>query len=256
MIDKEDLMSKLEAVIICVNYSDFLKITLPLNLKHFDNVIVVTKESDTKTIEFCRSIDDKKLVLIKTDAFDYPKNKAKFNKGLAIDVGLQFLEHKSWVMNLDSDIVLPDNFREEFLDNNPNTECFYGFRRFDLPTQEDWDNYKETKDLSKYILYRGSGYGYAAIFNYNSQIFKKFKKQNFGFGYPVWFKDSADSDWVFRNHWGERVFNPPLGKFPECHLEFNNDYDTGLYKESPIRVIHLGLVGQNHSERITPKFND
>ena len=47
-------MTKIEGIIICVNYSDFLDITLDQNLKHFDQIIVVTDEKDIGTHEICK----------------------------------------------------------------------------------------------------------------------------------------------------------------------------------------------------------
>ena len=104
------------------------------------------------------------------------------------------------------------------------------------------------------ILFRGSGYGYASICNYNSMTYKKLLNEWSGLGYPWWIKEAREIDWIWRNKWGERVFSPPLGKFPECHLEPNNDYDTGLYEELPMRCIHLGMPGLNHESRQTEKF--
>lgn len=246
-------MDKIEAIIICVNYSDFLGLTLKENEKHFDHIVVITDTNDKSTPEVCKPYKDK-ITCLATNAFY--TNGAKFNKGLCINFGFQVLKHKEWIFNLDSDILLPYGFKYNFLNMSGLTgkEYFYGFRRYDIPTQEDYIEYLNGANISKYTLYRGSGYGYAAAFHYKSKTFQKMFNETNGFPYPVWFKNGSESDWVFRNAWGERVFSPPLSKFPNCHFEPENDYDTGLYKELPIRVIHLGEVGKNHNERITKKW--
>lgn len=247
-------MNKLEAIIICVNYSDFLEITLPINLKQLDHAIIITspKDIETKKVLF-EKIESDKVSLLVTDAFY--ENGAKFNKGLVINQGYFGLKYKDWIMNLDCDILLSDNFKEEFFKLNPDKEKCFGSRRIDIPTKEDYQRYlSREKKIEDFICYRGSGYGYHCIYNYNSYIFQKLLKIYQGFPYPYWFDNGSESDWVFRNNYGERIFNPPLGKFPECHLEKENDYNTGLYEELPMRVIHLGQVGVNHNERITEKF--
>ena len=40
---------KIEAVTVCVNYSDLLEITLDNNINHFDNVIILTSIEDLDT---------------------------------------------------------------------------------------------------------------------------------------------------------------------------------------------------------------
>jgi hypothetical protein len=245
---------KIEAVIVAFNYLDFLSITLLKNLEEIDHIIIVTKEND-EIIEYCRSlkIDINKLTVITTQGFHFQG--AKFNKGLVINLGFQVLKYKDWVITMDGDVILPKDFKLKFIDCQPNVEYFYGMRRYNIDTKKDFDDLNEgNKKLTDFILYRGSGYGYFSMFNWQSTIYQKLLKSGAGMGYPFWIKEARDIDWMFRNSWGERVFNPPLGKFPECHLEPNNDYDTGLYKELPFHCIHLGMPGMNHEKRETEIF--
>ena len=39
----------MNAIITCVNYADYLRRTLPLNLRHFERVLVVTTAEDEAT---------------------------------------------------------------------------------------------------------------------------------------------------------------------------------------------------------------
>ncbi len=98
--------ARIEAVITCVNYGDFLHETLPVNLPHFDKVVVVTTAEDTLTRAVCKkwSVDT-----IITTAFT--EGGAQFNKGHAINVGIGALRQRGWIMHLDADIVLPLTFR-------------------------------------------------------------------------------------------------------------------------------------------------
>lgn len=252
---------KIEAIIVSVNYIDNLEITLPINISNFDSVIIITTEKDKKTIDYLESLRDERIQIIKTNLFYF--NNAKFNKGLAINVGFENLKYNEFICNLDSDIVLEKDFRNKFLQQNPNIEYFYGCPRRDFPTYKDWTNFTTgKKKLEHFLKYRGSGYGFCAIYHAQSFIFKNLKNINQGIinekkmclPYPYQFPNGSESDWIMRNYWGERVFNPVLGEFPECHSIPNNDYDSGLYRELPFECYHLGEVGKNHDKRITPEF--
>src|ERR1700722_16164071 len=100
----EDLV--LQAVIVCVNYSDFLKHTLPNNIHHFDRIVVVTDEGDTKTQSLCRSLS---APCVRTDEFYVGED--RFNKGRGINLGLAHLMPGTWILQLDADVVLPPQFR-------------------------------------------------------------------------------------------------------------------------------------------------
>lgn len=244
----------LEAVIISVNYSDFLEINLNKNVKHFDNIIVVTSEDDVITQELCKKY---KTLCIKTNAFYL--NNAKFNKGLAIDVGFSYLQHKDWVVNLDSDIILPDNFREIFLKEAKDIECSYSARRYDIQTYKEWiEVEKDPSKLNGKLLYRGIGYGNFFCFNYNSPTFQNLLKTTNGLPYPSWFPHVAESDWIFRNCWSDWIYDPQLNDDPNQHDITNNDRakNPDKLKELSFKVIHLGQTGRNESSRITPKFNE
>lgn len=94
------------AFIVCVDYSDLLRITLPQNINHFEQVVVVTAHRDVKTIDF---ISDtiapfERVSLCMTDAF-YADG-AHFNKWKALDHALEIYAF-GWVVLLDADILLP-----------------------------------------------------------------------------------------------------------------------------------------------------
>jgi Glycosyl transferase family 2 len=245
---------KIEAVIICVNYSDFLEISLSKNKKHFDNIIVVTSLEDKTSEEICNKY---KVKCVKTDAFYI--NNAKLNKGLAINVGFSFLEHKDWVVNLDADIILPDNFRNLFFNEAKDIECSYASRRYDIQTYKEWKEIEQNPDkLYNKLLYRGIGYGNFFCFNYKSLTFQNLLTKTNNLPYPYWFPNVAESDWIFRNYWSDWIFDPKLNDCPNQHNISNNDRPSipEKLKQLSFHVIHLGETGKNESERITPKFSE
>ncbi len=50
-------MAKLRVVIVCVDYSDYLALTLPYNRHHFDEVLVITTSTDVITREVAKAND-------------------------------------------------------------------------------------------------------------------------------------------------------------------------------------------------------
>ena len=94
-----------EAVTVSVNYSDYLSKCIS-NKEKLDRWIVVTEKQDTKCINLCKS-NNIEFVLCE----DFYTNDAIFAKGRGVDFGLSFLNKKNWLLNIDSDICLPDDFR-------------------------------------------------------------------------------------------------------------------------------------------------
>lgn len=130
---------KLEAVIICVNYSDFLAHTLASTCKQFNKLVVVTDLQDQKTKNLCQYYN---VQCMQTDVFY--ENGDVFNKGKGINAGLQQLDLDGWVVHLDADIYLPPLTRS-ILEGLPlNKEKIYGVDRLMCPSYEEWVKYKES----------------------------------------------------------------------------------------------------------------
>jgi hypothetical protein len=102
---------KLEAVVVCVNYSDFLAWTIIFNRNLFDNMIVVSSVDDTDTHRVCEAYH---VNCIKVENCN--DENGVFNKGKLINVGLSHLKYNDWVIHMDADIILPTHFRE-FVNN-------------------------------------------------------------------------------------------------------------------------------------------
>lgn len=127
-------MPTLEAVVICVNFSDVLAHTIVHNASLFDRLLIVTDRSDAATRKLC---DHHYVECVCTDEF-YHSDQA-FNKGRGINVGLDRLSKSDWVLHMDADIVLPARFRKLFdtvLDLDP--ACIYGIDRLMCPDFPAW----------------------------------------------------------------------------------------------------------------------
>lgn len=123
-----------EAVMVCVNYADFLEHTVQLNRHHFDSFVVVTHFDDRATHRVC---DRHGLTCVKTDEMYHQGD--DFNKGVAINLGLARLRHTGWVCHLDADIILPNNFRNLLRKSALDHECIYGADRINVPSFEEYE---------------------------------------------------------------------------------------------------------------------
>lgn len=93
----------MKALIVCVDYWDFLSVTLPVNKHHFSDILVVTTPTDYDTIDLCEALN---VQTHKTNSF-YDKG-ALFNKWIALEEGLDILGRDGWLCLLDADIIWPE----------------------------------------------------------------------------------------------------------------------------------------------------
>lgn len=131
---------KVEAVVTCVGYADFLNWTLPFNKQHFDRLVVVTSPEDLETQRIC-SYWHVECVL--TDAF---YESGGFNKGAGINVGLDKLEKDGWVIHFDADIYLPPRTREILTLLPLDETSLYGIDRMNCQGFENFIKYLENPD--------------------------------------------------------------------------------------------------------------
>lgn len=126
---------KLACVTVCVNYSDFLAWTLPINKQFFDYMVVVTTPEDKKTQKLCEFWN---VHCLQTDRFH--ENGEKFNKGKGINEGLKLLNKQGdfWIVHMDCDIVLPPLFRQILDSTELDTNSVYHIDRMMCRSFEDW----------------------------------------------------------------------------------------------------------------------
>jgi len=148
---------KIECVVICVNYSDFLAESLPTNRHQFDRLVVVTTPEDKLTQRLCENYH---VHCIQTDVFDTAHG--NFRKGAAINVGLAALSRDAWLCHMDADIVLPPKTRRLLEQSQLDPSCIYGADRFMIKSAEEWfthlqrpkvlHQHWEAKDESGYFI--------------------------------------------------------------------------------------------------------
>ena len=127
---------KIEAIVVCVDYADYLAETLPHNIPHFDRILVITSEQDTETQELCRRMS---VPYYATDIFYHQG--AKFNKARGIDFGIGYTRWNDWLVQLDADMVLPPVTRNWLETRKMDAECIYGIDRVHVTGADAWDRF-------------------------------------------------------------------------------------------------------------------
>ncbi len=132
---------KIECVIVCKDYSDFLEHTLPENIQQVDDIVVVTTPEDTKTHKVCAKYS---VQCIQTSCFT--DNGDTFNKARAINLGISNLKRNDWLLHIDADIVLCKDFRRLLMKAHLDTKNIYGADRMNVYGYESWMKLKPLLD--------------------------------------------------------------------------------------------------------------
>lgn len=129
---------KLECIITCVNYSDLLAHTLPINKQYFNKTVVVTTVEDLDTIRLCEIHD---VECIKTSFGTV------LNKGQAINDALSILDKDGWVLQLDADVWLHPQAMKNLFNLKLNPQCLYGCDRIMIESFKDFMNFLNLPDI-------------------------------------------------------------------------------------------------------------
>jgi predicted GH43/DUF377 family glycosyl hydrolase len=205
---------KLNAIIVSVNYNDFLSITLE-SISNLMNVTVVTSPDDTVCQQLCKRF---RVNCVVTDKM-YDED-AKFNKGKAINEGLKSINNPDWILLLDADIYLQPNFLDVLKSSKNDINSLIICKRLILDNYDDFVKWKNGEDVGQ--IERAKGYGYFQLFNAKCS-------SNRSFFYSEKYTDASESD-----------------------LEFRDRFK--LKKELDTCVVHLGNTGKNWFGRITENF--
>ena len=209
-------LSKINVIIVSVNYNDFLPITLENNIKIFDNITVVTSINDEECQKICQKFNVNCVVTERM--YD---NGASFNKGKAINEGIKSLLNPNWILLLDADIIVPETFHESFKNNYKNINSLYVCNRIMFKEYESYLNWKYGSGIKGQVSIL-NGIGYFQLFNINSNCLQRII-------YPENSNNAAVSDISFRNRFTEKI-------------------------DLEIESIHLGISYQNWNGRKTPDF--
>ena len=209
-------LSKINVIIVSVNYNDFLPITLENNIKIFDSITVVTSINDKECQKICQKFNVNCVVTERM--YD---NGASFNKGKAINEGIKSLLNPNWILLLDADIIVPETFTESFKNNYTNINSLYVCNRIMFKEYQSYLDWKSGSGAKGQVS-KLNGIGYFQLFNINSKCLQRII-------YPETSNNAAGSDISFRNKFTEKV-------------------------DLEIESTHLGIPYQNWNGRKTPDF--
>lgn len=205
----------MRGIVTCVEYDDLLAITLPGNLNHLDEVVVVTSPQDARTQRLVESTPRARLHV--TDAFY--RHGATFNKGMAMEEGFDVLGREGWLMIFDADTLLPPVIDWSFLD----PMILYSPSRHMLSDPRTWSPKLDWASLP--VAPDGEWAGYCQIFHADSDLIKDVRPW-YGINWPH--AGGCDSD--FQQRWG-----------------------YARKKRTDFNVLHLGLDCRNWCGRVSPR---
>lgn len=208
-------MPPLRAIMVCVDYWDFLDITLPFNRKHFETVLVVTTPEDLKS----------QATAIHHGAEVYTTNAfyddgADFNKWKALEEGLDHYGRWGWLTIMDADVLWPTTLPDfpmvkDFL-YAPLRRMFKDLSKPIPFSSEKWAEYPLHRNMREWA-------GYSQIFH----------AEDYHLGDPPWhevnWKHAGGADSMFQRKWNLNCKVRP-----------------------PFEVLHLGPGGSNWTGRATP----
>lgn len=208
---------KIQALTVSVNYADFLA-CIVRNAKHFDSWLVVTEEGDDDTIAVC-----------KQHGIDYMFSKrlredgAIFHKAAALNEGLETLDQDAWVIVLDSDILLPGDFRNRLDRQELDPECLYGLggRRV-CTTFQEFAAVANHEPWADNLVHTTFVIGYFNLFHLGQKQNRYSEKHS---------KDASTYDVIFSD------------SFPVANRKY-----------LPFACLHAGEASQNWGGRITAPF--
>lgn len=126
---------EIHALTTCVHpdYAARLARALPIWLDTLDSLTVVTVPGDLAS-EF----RGENLRVVTTRAFyegNYPGERAYFNKGKALNVGMASMEQADWLLSFDADILPPHNWRT-YVEERAGIGCLHSCSRHHNPGQK------------------------------------------------------------------------------------------------------------------------
>ena len=158
---------RVECVIVCDGFHDFLARTLPTNKFLFDRLVVVTSYEEKETQRIC---EFHHVECVRTDDMD--TRKGKFRKGKGINAGLAALSKAAWVVHMDADIYLPPQTRLLLEQAQLDPHMIYGVDRFDVKGYAAWDEFMSLPSLQHeagtYIHPKAFPLGTRLMFNHAS----------------------------------------------------------------------------------------
>ena len=238
------------ALLVSVNYSDYLEVALPYNTKQFDQIIVLTIESDKACQDLCSKYSNVKCLVFPDGILK--KNGKTFNKGALLNRGLAYLNrirYSDWLVMTDSDIVFPENFKELMSSKEKDPNILYGMNRKHCSMLARFKRYMRNKEGKEVRAGDKTDHfmGYCQIFIYKDNKLKYDENCN-----------AEDSDIIFLTNFSKEFKRLMSNRSVEENGERPHDkiinIDNFVLLSEDDFVIHLGEPLKNWEGRTTRQF--
>ena len=240
----------IKALLVSVNYSDYLEVALPYNTKQFDEIIVLTIKSDKECQDLCSKYSNVKCLVFPDEILN--KNGKTFNKGAIINKGFEYLNrirYSDWLVMTDSDIVFPENFKELMHSKEKDTKVLYGMNRKFCFSLHRFNTYLNTKNknLCTAFEWDSAFMGYCQIFICNAKKLEYSEDHNAENSDILFLTNFSKEFEQFLSNRNENTF------LDDTSDEINSTNNFKLLSEDDF-VIHLGRPIENWKGRTTNLF--
>ena len=182
---------RLDIVIVCVNYDDYLQLTLPRNIRSLNGHAEIAIVTDNKDIQTQKIAHGHGLKLIISDRIH--ERGAPIAKGRAINDAFEVIKPADWILVMDADILLQRDLIGKICDMPLNRDSLYYTRRWGPETVAgiprllaDFDSNKSIKEIfdcyankevAEITRRKGNAiecfaFGYFQLFNKNASSLK------------------------------------------------------------------------------------
>jgi hypothetical protein len=181
------MLEGLRGITCSVGYGPLLALTLPRNMRHLAECLVVTSPEDDETHEVVSSTPGTRLHV--TDAFT--RHGARFNKGLSIEECFDVMGRHGWILIHDADILFPPAMHLDDL----NPDRLYGCRRRILEYPDRFNPGLDWRTCP-YNMDGNAPIGYFQLFHADAPALAGKRPW-----YDVSFTHAGGGDAAFMNHW-------------------------------------------------------
>lgn len=231
--------SKIDVILVSVDYNQYLNKILHHNTKIFKNITVVTHPDDIECIQICNFHKVNYIVL------DEIYQNDTINKSIGLNKAIKSLVNPDWILIIDADIILNKEINLEKL----NKEYLYTSGRYIC---DDMINYEKWKSGELSISRIGKleadrGIGFFQLFNYMKK--KSYPDSNYGR-----YSESTWSDIIFKQGFKKRKtleldvihLGKPYQKWKD--IKFDKMFETEVKIIKPQEVIESNEVNNTTIE--------
>lgn len=243
---------QIEAVTVCVGYADFLAETCRFNRQFFSEWVIVTSPDDQETLRVCHCYNLRALTTKDFSRNGRAAHQGKiFNKGRAIQRGFDSISAKQWVLHLDADIVLPQEFPHALNMAHLSEEKIYGCDRQNICGWDAWQRVKQS-------AYRQHGMHCYILPHDKYPVMARWASDRNGY-VPIGFFQLMHGSTLTRNGIWHRPYPAHHGHAARSDVQFGLQWDRQDREIIPeLLVWHLesepSKVGQNWGGRTSKPF--